>query len=89
MRFRVTNEQEEMVGNLSNGSTFSIDLAPGQYTFSVRGPSVDGSDSITVNVDAGETYFTHGEILFGWPASGRPRFNLVTEATALNEIQKF
>jgi hypothetical protein len=67
------------VGQLLAGTTLEIPLAPGTYTFTVRAPSVDGMDYLTLNVEAGKTYSVEGEILWGWPA-GRPKFGNVSES---------
>ena len=75
------------VGTLSNGSMFYQYYDPGQKTFNVRSPSFDGSDLITLDIVAGETYFVRGEILWGWPA-GRPKFSRPSESQALSDIGK-
>jgi hypothetical protein len=67
------------IGRLSAGDTMEVPLAPGTYTFSVSAISVDGYDTITLNVEAGKTYSVQGEILWGWPA-GRAKFSTVTES---------
>ena len=87
MRFQISDSSARSIGNLSNGSMFHIYLDPGQHTFDVRAPSVDGSDLITLDVVAGETYYVQGEILWGWPA-GRPKFSNVMESQALSDIRK-
>lgn len=69
------------VGQLLAGTTIQLPLAPGTYVFSVRAPSLDGLDSITINVEAGRTYTVEGEILWGWP-TGRPKFGPVSESGA-------
>jgi len=56
-----------------------VPLAPGSYGFSVRAPSLDGQDFITITVEAGRTYQVEGEILWGWP-TGRPKFRPVSES---------
>ena len=61
------------IGQLLAGTTIELPLAPGSYVFSVRAPSLDGQDFITINVQAGRTYSVEGEILWGWP-TGRPKF---------------
>jgi len=53
----------------------------------VSTPSVAGSDLITLDIDAGETYFVRGEILIGWPA-GRPRLTQEQESRAIKDIEK-
>lgn len=67
------------IGQLSSGTTLEVALSPGTYTFSVSGISLDGQDTITLNVEAGKTYSVQGEVLWGWPA-GRPRFTNVSES---------
>ena len=69
------------IGQLLAGTTIELPLAPGTYVFSVRAPSLDGQDSITINVEAGRTYTVEGEILWGWP-TGRPKFGPVSESGA-------
>lgn len=67
------------IGQLRAGTTLEVPLAPGSYTFTVRAPSIDGMDYLTLNVEAGKTYSVEGEILWGWPA-GRPKFGSVSES---------
>ena len=69
------------IGQLLSGSTLEVPLAPGSYSFTVRAPSVDGMDYLTLNVEAGVTYQVEGEILWGWPA-GRPKFSNVSQSGA-------
>ena len=87
LRFQISDGTGKSIGDLSNGSTFHVYLEPGQHTFKVRSPSLDGSDSVTLNLAAGEIQFLQGEILWGWP-TGRPKFNNVPEATAKKAIKK-
>ena len=70
------------IGQLLAGTTIERPLAPGNYVFSVRAPSLDGQDFITITVEAGRTYNIEGEILWGWPA-GRPKFRMVSETGGL------
>lgn len=74
-------------GNLTNGSMFHHYYDPGQRTFDVSTPSVAGSDLITLDIEAGETYFVRGEILMGWPV-GRPRLTQEQESRASQDIGK-
>ncbi len=87
MRFQITDSSGVSVGALSSGSMFYQYYDPGQKTFDVRSPSVDGSDLITLDIVAGETYFVRGEILWGWP-TGRPKFSRPSESQALSDIGK-
>ena len=63
------------IGQLRSGTTIEVPLAPGSYNFTVRAPSLDGQDFLSINVEAGWTYYVKGEILWGWP-TGRPKFQL-------------
>ncbi len=67
------------IGQLLAGTTLEVPLAPGTYSFTVRAPSLDGMDYLTLNVEAGKTYRVEGEVLWGWPA-GRPKFGNVSES---------
>ena len=78
---------EGAAGNLTNGSMFYHYYEPGQKTFDVSTPSIAGSDLITLDIVAGETYFVRGELLWGWPA-GRPRLTQEQESRALEDIGK-
>jgi hypothetical protein len=87
IRFEITDAGAKSLGNLSNGSMIHEYLEPGQYTYRARSPSVDGNDSITLEVAAGEVFYVQGEILWGFPA-GRPKFSQQPESKALVDIQK-
>jgi len=85
LRFQISDDSGQAIGSLSNGSMFHVDLSPGQHSFNVRAPSMDGSDRITLNIEAGQTYYVQGVILWGWP-TGRPKFNRVGESQAVPSI---
>ena len=87
IRFEITDASAKSLGNLSNGSMIYEYLEPGQHTFRARSPSVDGSDSITLDVAAGDVYYVQGEILWGFPA-GRPKFSQKAESQAVADIKK-
>ncbi len=87
LRFEISDGTGMSIGGLANGTTFHVDLEPGEHTFKVRAPSLDGSDSVTLNISAGEIYYLQGEILWGVP-TGRPKFNRVVEAVAVPAIGK-
>lgn len=87
LRFNITDAAAGSVGTLSNGTVIQRELEPGSYTFTVRSPSVDGQDMIIVNLEAGQTVYIQGEILWGWPA-GRPKFSRMSNAEAQAHIAK-
>ena len=87
IRFEITDASAKSLGNLSNGSMIYEYLESGQHTFRARSPSVDGSDSITLDVAVGDVYYVQGEILWGFPA-GRPKFSQMPESQALADIKK-
>ena len=78
IRFNIEQDGRP-IGQLLSGTTLEVPLPPGNYTFSVRAPSLDGQDVINISVEAGKTYHVTGEILWGWPA-GRPKFGGVAES---------
>jgi hypothetical protein len=78
IRFNIEQDGRP-IGQLLAGSTIQVPLAPGTYNFTVRAPTLDGMDYLTLNVEAGKTYRVNGEILWGWPA-GRPKFAGVSES---------
>jgi hypothetical protein len=78
MRFNLEQDGRP-IGQLLSGTTIEVPLSPGTYTFSVSAPSLDGRDTITINVEAGKTYHVTGEIRWGWP-TGRPKFSDMTES---------
>ena len=61
------------------GSTIRQTMPVGTHTFSVYTPSLDGQDTITINVQEGWTYHVEGYVRMGWPA-GRAKFKLVSES---------
>ena len=87
IRFQIEDSSKGSIGALSNGAVIRKDLEPGSHTFTVRSPSVDGSDSITLDVDAGTVHYVKGEILWGWPA-GRPKFSRMSDAEAQADLGK-
>ena len=87
IRFEISDSAKGSIGNLSNGTIIQKDLEPGEHTFTVRSPSFDGQDSITLNVEAGNIFYVKGEILWGWPA-GRSKFSLMQSAEAQADLAK-
>ena len=87
IRFEINDSSKGTIGLLSNGTLIYRDLDPGNYTFTVRTPSVDGQDSITITAEAGKIYYVKGEILWGWPA-GRPKFTRMSDSEAQSDLSK-
>ena len=85
VRFNV-NHAEGTLGQLLSGTYLYKHLEPGAHSFFVQGVSLDGQDSISVNVEAGKTYYIKGEVLMGWPA-GRPKFRQMSESEALADLE--
>jgi len=86
MRFYISYEGG-LICQLLSGTLLHKHLEPGKHSFATQGVSLDGVDSITVNVEAGKTYYFKGSILWGWPA-GRPKFAQVSEAEAQADLAK-
>ncbi len=87
IRFEISDSSKGSIGSLSNDTKIHKDLDPGNHTFTVRTPSVDGQDSITITAEAGKIYYVKGEILWGWPA-GRPKFSQMSGSEALSDLAK-
>lgn len=87
IRFEINDSGKRSIGTLRSGTIIHEYLEPGEHTFMVRSPSVDGQDSITLNVEEGKIYYVKGEILWGWPA-GRPKFIQKSESEALADLGK-
>ena len=78
IRFNVTINGAPGIQLLA-GSTIRKPLPVGPHTFSVYTPSLDGQDSISIDIQEGWTYYIEGYVLMGWPA-GRAKFRLVSES---------
>jgi len=78
IRFDVTIDGGSGVQLLA-GSTIRKALSVGTHTFAVYTPSLDGQDSITIDIQEGWTYHIEGYVLMGWPV-GRAKFRLVSES---------
>ncbi|MDC9723997.1 MAG: DUF2846 domain-containing protein [Urechidicola sp.] len=83
IKFTVKDNRGEY-GQLTNGSIIYITVEPGSNTFWSQ---VISSDSITIDVEEGKTYYVKGTTKMG-AVAGRPKFNLVDEKKALKEIKK-
>jgi len=74
----ITGGDTGTVGVLKNGSKIVKNMPVGEFTFAVSSPSIAGTDSVTINVESGKTYYVKGEAKLGWPAA-RSRFTLMDE----------
>ncbi len=86
IRFQI-NTSAAPVGNLANGSMVAFHTPAGSHTFSVSTPSIAGSDSITVDIAAGQTAFVRADMRAGLPA-GRGKFIRMDPSTAQGEIAR-
>ena len=78
VRFSLSQNGQSL-GYLLAGTEIVRSFDPGTYTFTASSPSVDGTDQITLTVQAGVTYRVEGEVLMGWPV-GRTKFVNVSES---------
>ncbi len=85
MRFEIIDGAKGSIGMLKNGTVIQRDVEPGSHTFTTRAPSVDGTDSITINAEAGKITYVKGEIIVGWP-TWRPKFSRVSESDAQSDL---
>jgi hypothetical protein len=83
----ITGGDTGMVGVLKNGSKIVKEMPVGEFTFVVNSPSIAGQDSVTIDVEAGKTYYVKGEAKWGWPAA-RPGFTLMDEKKGKAESDK-
>ncbi len=75
-------ENDVELGRLRNGSYFTIQVTPGQHQYTVHS---EAKDILTLEVEAGETYYVVGGITVGVLA-GRP--NLSPSSAAAFEAVK-
>jgi hypothetical protein len=61
------------------GNTIRVPLPVGTHTISVWSASLDGQDSVTIDVQEGWTYHVEGYVRWGYPA-GRAKFKSVSES---------
>lgn len=74
-------EGETELGKLRNGTYFVIQVEPGKHEYTVHS---EAKDVLTLEVDAGETYFVQGGLSMGILA-GRPNLSPST-ASAFAEV---
>lgn len=70
-------EGETELGKLRNGRYFVADVEPGTHEYTVHS---EAKDVLTMEVEAGETYYVQGTITMGFMA-GRPNLSPSDEAT--------
>lgn len=78
VRFNVSQDGQP-IGQLLAGTEIVRVLDPGTYTFVASSVSLDGTDHITLTVEAGVTYRIEGKILMGWPV-GRTKFANISQS---------
>lgn len=83
IRFNVNHPQGSM-GSLNNGTMLYQYFEPGVLQFWSQVISQDG---ITLNIEAGKTYFVRGDVQMGVFA-GRPKFTPVDEARGRTDVSK-
>lgn len=76
-------EGEEVIGMLKSGSYFIADVAPGTHVYAARS---EAKDELTLEVEAGETYYVMATVQMGVLA-GRPNLSPSDEA-AYQEASK-
>jgi hypothetical protein len=84
VRFNL-NHAEGSIGQLLSGTWLYKSVDPGSHTFWSQAIS---QDSITITVEAGETYYVRGEVKMG-VFVGRPRFTQVSEQEGLKGLAEF
>jgi hypothetical protein len=58
----IVREGTTELGKLRSGNYFTVQVAPGQHTYVVHS---EAKDELTIDADAGETYYIEGEIGVG------------------------
>ena len=77
-------DSDKHYGPLKSGTMMKVYVEPGEHTFFSQ---VISADAITLNIEAGKTYYVQGIVKVG-ALAGRPKFKEVDEKTALKEIEK-
>ena len=76
IRYKVREGDTEL-GKLSSGSYFVLPVEPGTHQYTVHS---EAKDILTLEVEAGETYYVVGSITMGFLA-GRPNLSPSDQAT--------
>jgi len=58
----IVREGTTELGKLRSGKYFTVQVAPGKHTYVVHS---EAKDELTIDADAGETYYIEGEIGVG------------------------
>lgn len=82
VKFKV-REGETELGKLSSGTYFVSSIAPGTHVYTVHS---EAKDVLTIEVEAGETYYVQGSITMGILA-GRPNLS-PSDQTAFDGMAK-
>ena len=83
IRFNVQHT-DGPVGQLTSGAVLQKVVNPGSNTFWSQ---VISQDAITIEAQAGQTYYVRGDVRIGLYA-GRPKFTQVSEAQARQEMSR-
>jgi hypothetical protein len=78
----IVREGTAELGKLRAGKYFVLQVAPGKHTYTVHS---EATDNLTIDADAGETYFIEGEIGVG-VLVGHPHIK-PSEKAAFDEIR--
>lgn len=73
----IVRENGKELGKLRNGKYFTLHVAPGKHEYVVHS---EAKDVLTIEVDAGETYYIQGAVGVGFVA-GRPNLTPSDQAT--------
>jgi hypothetical protein len=84
IRFNI-NHFGKPVGQLLSGTKIELPVPAGEHVFTTSAPSLDGQDSVTITVEAGQKHYIKGDVRLGWPA-GRPKFTVMSETAAQSEL---
>lgn len=73
----IVREGDKELGKLRNGKYFIIHVQPGKHAYVVHS---EAKDVLTIDADAGETYYIQGSLGMGFVA-GRPNLSPSDQAT--------
>jgi hypothetical protein len=73
-----------VIGALQSGTYFYENATPGPHTYSAK---TEASSEVTLNVEAGKTYYVKGSITFGFVA-GHPKLEIADETAAQAALAK-